>query len=511
MFSSPLQTENKPWTSPVRAKEGNYKFVVLPDRTGGPETHVFDRAIQEINRLAPDFVITSGDLIDGYVSDVSWSAPQWADVLARLSKLDAPFFFVGGNHDLSNKAQSEDFARRFGATYYSFSVGKDLFLVLDTESESPMSDAQIGYFESVLKDWSGRHVYVFMHSPLWYPKNRGGYEKIDAMLSGHEYTVFSGHTHWYYMEERNGMEYYIVATAGGDSQLRGVNLGEFDHYLLVSARDGKPAIANIPLGAMLPNDVVSKETKPLVDWMLGSKYVSIPRVELPSESPRTFEINMEFVNVTTSPMKAAAKFPEREGMSFTPSVFEGTLSPGEAKHLTVKVDNSLETPVGKIAVETTCGFTLNGKPESVSSNMNVFTDFVHKLDKSSPVAIECKDPYYVKEDWDWHGADDGWFDFTVSLEGKYVMIDVKTHDDIIVHDADHDKPQDKVEILFSTGDIENKYELFEDGCIKVPVKQIQDKTFKLNVVFTDCDNPRNTKPSALWWRRRGENSTFVIK
>ncbi len=44
----------------------NYRFVVIGDLTGGEEPGVFDMAIERINDLAPDFVISVGDLIEGY-------------------------------------------------------------------------------------------------------------------------------------------------------------------------------------------------------------------------------------------------------------------------------------------------------------------------------------------------------------------------------------------------------------------------------------------------------------
>ena len=189
-FSSPLSTEKKPWTAVPQIKSDDYKFVVIPDKKGGDETGVFDVAIQEINRLAPDFVINIGDLIEGFVSDVSYTVPMWDDIFGRLEKLDAPFFLVGGNHDLSSEALTEDYIKRFGATYYSFNVGPDLFLVLDSEEHGgrDISDTQVKYFENILKGWNGRHIYVFMHAPLWAPTCHGGYEEIDAMLQVTNFT-----------------------------------------------------------------------------------------------------------------------------------------------------------------------------------------------------------------------------------------------------------------------------------------------------------------------------------
>src|SRR6187397_2205621 len=59
--------EKNPWTS-LKPNVGNdqFQFVVVSDRTGGRRDKIFSRAVQQINLLQPEFVVTVGDLIDGY-------------------------------------------------------------------------------------------------------------------------------------------------------------------------------------------------------------------------------------------------------------------------------------------------------------------------------------------------------------------------------------------------------------------------------------------------------------
>ena len=504
-FSSPLSTEKKPWTAVPQIKSDDYKFVVIPDKKGGDETGVFDVAIQEINRLAPDFVINIGDLIEGFVSDVSYTVPMWDDILGRLEKLDAPFFLVGGNHDLSSEALTEDFIKRFGATYYSFNVGPDLFLVLDSEEHGgrDISDTQVKYFENILKGWNGRHIYVFMHSPNWYPTPHGGYEFIDKMLQGHQYTVFTGHTHTYYMEERGGMEYYVVATAGGDSELRGPEVGEFDHYMLVSARDGKPAIANIPIGAMVPNDVVNKDNAGKVQWMLSNGYIQTPYLILNTAATQHFSFDLTASNPMDSKMVYSFDFPEDLGLSFTPASGSGSLEPGEKKTFHIDVTKTGGIEVGRIPFNTSCGFELMNGFKSVPKVMSVFTDCVRTIEEDEQIVVDVHDPYKVSESWDWSGVDDGWFEFSVSRGWNYIQVAVTTHDDI--------RASDKVYVTFESAGKRQEFEMEpEEATVRIPLKEVKGGEFLLNVRFRDNDDVREADPSVLWWRDPAHMGKFVL-
>lgn len=504
-FSTPLKTEKKPWTG-IPAFAGNdYKFVVLPDKTGGDETGAFELAIEEINRLAPDFVINVGDLIGGYFTDVKYCERDWKDILGRLEKLDAPFFFVGGNHDMTNQLQTDDFISRFGANYYSFNVGPDLFLVLDTQEHGgrDISDAQVEYFRSVLDGWEGRHIYVFMHAPLWAPKNHGGYEYIDEMLQGHQYTVFSGHTHQYYYEQRGGMDYFVVATAGGDSELRGPLFGEYDHIMLVSARDGKPAIANLPIGSLVPNDIVDRNTMPIIRWMSSGRYVSVPYMMLDCPAPADFDVELTVSNPFDTEMEFGVEFAPQKGLEFDNSKISGKLSPRSDKKYTVKVSNSDEVEPEKIVAETFAQYRIKGVPQKATGRLSILTDCIRNISKGDKITLASRDHYDIDESWDWHGTQDGWFDFDVEYAGRNIVVTVRTHDDI--------RALDKVEIFLESGG--KKYSAScepEAASLTVPVNRIKDGAFTLNVKFTDNDDPEEGDPSVLWWRLPSRPGQFKL-
>jgi hypothetical protein len=48
---------------------GDFQFAVVSDRTGGHRARVFSRAVEQLNLLQPEFVVSVGDLIEGYSND----------------------------------------------------------------------------------------------------------------------------------------------------------------------------------------------------------------------------------------------------------------------------------------------------------------------------------------------------------------------------------------------------------------------------------------------------------
>lgn len=118
------------------SSDDTLRFAIICDRTGGMRPGVFERAVEKINSLDPEFVMSVGDLIDGYTeSPIVWTA-QWDEFDAIIKNFKLPFHAVVGNHDISNPKMREAWVQRRGATHYAF-VRKDvLFLVLDSEDLS---------------------------------------------------------------------------------------------------------------------------------------------------------------------------------------------------------------------------------------------------------------------------------------------------------------------------------------------------------------------------------------
>ena len=247
----------------INRRPNSFQFAIVSDRTGGRRPGVFSRAVEKINLLQPEFVISVGDLIEGSSEDPGAWALEWSEFETKLSRFQMPFFFCPGNHDIANLPMSKEWHRKFGRSYYDFRFQDCLFVVLNTEDE-PKKDREY-FFKPEQRAWlkqtlennkDVRWTFVFLHKPAWSitkykdPADTSatlGWDEIEGSLQGRKHTVFSGHNHVYAKSVRNGMDYYILATTGGASTLTGLKDGKFDHFCWVTMKDSEPVLANILL------------------------------------------------------------------------------------------------------------------------------------------------------------------------------------------------------------------------------------------------------------------------
>jgi 3',5'-cyclic AMP phosphodiesterase CpdA len=259
--------DKTPWTS-LKPNVGNdqFQFVVMSDRTGGHRDKIFSRAVQQVNLLQPEFVVSVGDLIEGYSTDMQRIKTQWDELDGYVKKLEMPFFYVPGNHDVTNRQQVEYWGGRYGKRYYHFTYRNVLFLALDTEDGpqgNKLSKEQQDFAVKALQENANvRWTIVLTHKPIWTARDQdaAGFAAVEKALAGRKYTVFCGHVHRYQRFVRNGMDYLQLATTGGGSKLRGLEYGEFDQIAWVTMKPDGPKIANVLLDGVLPVDLQLPES-----------------------------------------------------------------------------------------------------------------------------------------------------------------------------------------------------------------------------------------------------------
>src|ERR1700761_5195559 len=78
------------------------RFAVIGDNTGIARPGVFDAAMTQIGWLKPDFILSVGDLIEGYSDDKAAIGKQWEAVERSIAKAGVPFIHTPGNHDVDN-------------------------------------------------------------------------------------------------------------------------------------------------------------------------------------------------------------------------------------------------------------------------------------------------------------------------------------------------------------------------------------------------------------------------
>lgn len=271
-FNSDVETNKKPWTNlDFQNDPNNFHFAIMSDNTGGNRPGIFKDAVNKLNLMRPEFVMSVGDLIQGYTTDTTQISKQWKEMNGIISGLDMPFFYLPGNHDITNKAMANEWEKRYGRRYYNFVYKNTLFVILDSNDDDDhnLTPEQTDFVLNTLNENKDvRWTFVFMHHPIWKYDTDGRFGKIETALKNRKHTVIAGHEHRYHHAEKDGSNYYILSTTGAGSALLGENFGLFDHVSWMTMTDDGPVMANLKLDGILPHDITNAKTMELANPLL---------------------------------------------------------------------------------------------------------------------------------------------------------------------------------------------------------------------------------------------------
>ena len=348
-----VDSKQKPWTNlQFNDDPNNFQFVVVSDRTGGARPGIFEDGVRKINLLQPEFVMSVGDLIQGGTYDRQKIHAQWQEFRSFVQQLQMPFFFVPGNHDISNEVMAEEWVARHGQAYYHFVYRNVLFLCLNTEDPPPsrMSKAQRDYVARALAENPNvRWTLVFMHKPLWDYEEETGWREIEVLLQGRKHTVIAGHRHSYTKFERNHQSYIVLATTGGSSKMRGRAFGEFDQVGWVTMTDAGPILANLYLDGIWDENVRTDEMAQSIRGALAGKAARMEQMftnALFRSSSDVFPgatTKVVLTNDAKLPMKFSARFHSTEQVHVKPAQVERILAPNTSE--TIEVRFELPAPI----------------------------------------------------------------------------------------------------------------------------------------------------------------------
>lgn len=146
-----------------------YSFFVAGHTYGSPGADnpgLHPPFIKEFDRINKDpsllFGVFTGDIVRR--SDTA----SWDTVDRQLDRLEKRVYFCPGNHDTYNRPLYEE---RYGRTYYSFSRGNDLFIVLDGSLDRwNISGKQQEFLVSELEkpDPGRQNIFIFIHQLVWW-------------------------------------------------------------------------------------------------------------------------------------------------------------------------------------------------------------------------------------------------------------------------------------------------------------------------------------------------------
>ncbi len=246
----------------------DFTFAIIGDRTGIATPGVFEKAMDVLQALRPDFVVSVGDLIEGCCENAEEAHEEWDEVDALVERLSLPLYQTVGNHDYGGFELMRDVWReRKGCEYYAFRYHDSLFLVVNTEASDTfpaedygdwrrfvrsirleperfeeltrhfmeqwlklehisdwpyretagapdIDDEQIEFFREVLEQNEDvRWSYVFMHQPGW-KTNVPSYVRLMSLLQGRKYTAVAGHLHYMEVMEIEGIQHIQMGSTG---------------------------------------------------------------------------------------------------------------------------------------------------------------------------------------------------------------------------------------------------------------------------------------------------------
>jgi hypothetical protein len=290
-FDHDVTGDVRPWIHErFDALDDKFTFALFSDLTGGERERVFEIAVAQLALLRPELIMNVGDLIEGGTDDRDDLANQWDSFDQRADRAPAPIFYVGGNHDLTGEVLQSVWDERYGRRYYYFRYRDVLFLVLDTEDNTPermqeikeareealrviavegmaafpnteyagmpeqtagnIGDEQAEYFRRILAENDDvRWTFLFMHKAPWEREGEQNFASVEQAMADRPYTVFHGHVHAFEYEERLGRDYIQLATTGGvQFPDRGRSM---DHVTLVTMTGDSVDIAHVLMNGIL--------------------------------------------------------------------------------------------------------------------------------------------------------------------------------------------------------------------------------------------------------------------
>lgn len=252
------------------AEQEEFSVVIFGDRTGGPRSglKVLESAIRMTNHIDPTFVLTVGDLIQGYNRETAWLL-EAAEFKGLMNHLNAPWYPVAGNHDVYARPDKAGghmdlYKKHFGPLYYSFDYKWAHFIVLFSDEalgfHNPsrtqnMSAEQMEWLGNDLATTRASQVFVFMHHPRWNYEGCNWPEVHEILAQdGRVEAVVAGHIHTYRDDGvRDGIHYYAMATTGGHrGELR--ETASIHHVNHLRIRRTRWSMAVLPVGSVLGGD-----------------------------------------------------------------------------------------------------------------------------------------------------------------------------------------------------------------------------------------------------------------
>ncbi len=450
-----VDAAQNPWTSlHLNNDPDNFHFIIVSDNTGGSRPGVFPSAVEKINLLQPEFVMSIGDLIQGYTEDLDTLKDEWDEFDSFVDKLEMPFFYLSGNHDYTNPVMAEYWEQRYGKSYYHFVYRDVLFLCLNTQYEKvfDFGEEQIQWAQKVLDENPDvRWTLIFMHSPR-FTTDDPLWARLEKKLSQRKHTAYAGHYHTYNVHRRNNTKYFVLATTGGGSELKGPSFGQFDHVVWITMTDDGPIMANLLLEGIHGENIREESLGKLIRAALAGGAITSQPIYTTPIVKDTLQTTLRLTNDADIPIHITGKITQNPDLIMKPQLLDITIPPNSVELINLKLQ-----PARDISVENLPPVEFNWNavyqigevdPFEVTGRVRIGINTRFEIPRSTvPVAIDGK-----LDDWPelpvvmTKPADAG-FRFAVSYDDENLYIAAKVDDDDIISASEVEPwDQDGIEV-----------------------------------------------------------------
>lgn len=439
-----------PWSSlDLNNDPRNFQFAIVSDNTGGRRDGVLEDAFKKLNWLQPEFVMSVGDLIQGYTENREQVNAEWDEFEGFVDKLEMPFFYVAGNHDYTNPSMGKIWKERFGESYYHFTYQDVLFVMLNSNDAGrphSMTTDQVDWLEGVLEENPDpRWTLVFVHSPLWDRNDHNLWPDVENLLKDRKHTVFAGHSHRYIKHVRDDMNYYTLATTGGGSGLRGPRFGEFDHVMWATMTDDGPVLANLLLEGIWSDDVRTEETRAVQAKLIDDRSLAVRPILFRDAEFKRGTTELRFTNDSDFPVNLEIELTQKIDMRFDGErIRTMSVDPNEVVVMDFSFQNNDKSFDGGViaSVAWKLNFERDGETIAFEGEEQIVAVRELLIEKAEEIEVDGNTedwgtlPFSVTEieddlnkDGSWKGKEDSSFRFGISADEEYLYVGVDVLDD----------------------------------------------------------------------------------